>query len=203
MSVEAYPLQWPAGWPRTLRTGRQRAAFSRQSVRPFSVVRDEILAELRLLGVKRDTVVMSTNVPIRRDGLPYANMAAPEDVGVAVYFVLAGEQKCIPSDKWDRIEDNMRAISLTINALRGLERWGAKQMMDAAFAGFAALPAGGNDSPDAWWTVLGVAPDADLKEVDIAFRGLLHKHHPDVGGDPEMFHRIQTARKQAQGVVRT
>lgn len=35
----------------------------------------------------------------------------------------------------------MRAIEKTIEALRGLERWGAKEMVNAPFRGFKALPA--------------------------------------------------------------
>lgn len=200
-TIEAYPLQWPVGWPRTSATTRQRANFSVKYVRSFASVRDELLNELRLLGVKRHTIVLSTNVPLRRDGLPYANQAQPEDVGIAVYFALGDDQKCFPCDKWNRIEDNMRAISLTINALRGMERWGSKQMVEAAFAGFAPLPAGGEDSPDAWWTVLHVEPDASMADIASAYKRQAMLNHPDRGGDATMFHRIQHAYEQARGAV--
>lgn len=196
--VVAYPLSWPIGWERTPRSARVRANFSKQVVRSFATVRDELLNELRLLGVRRHTIVLSSNIPVRRDGLPYANMRIPEDVGIAVYFELNGEQKCFPSDKWDRVEDNMRAISLTINALRGLDRWGSKHMLDAVFAGFAALPAGGGDAPGAWWLELGVSPDATREEIKTAYFTLVRREHPDRGGDPERFHRIQRAYQQAK-----
>ncbi|WP_051532952.1 hypothetical protein [Arthrobacter sp. 9MFCol3.1] len=113
------------------------------------------MAELRLLGVKN--IVLSSNQELRRDGLPYAKRPQPMDRGVAVYFEREGKQQCIPCDKWSRIEDNVQAIRKTIEALRGLERWGAKSMVDAAFQGFLALPATSQAMQlAAWWEVLGV-----------------------------------------------
>lgn len=56
--------------------------------------------------------------------------------GGAVYFKLDGEDQCIPCDKWRTIAENMRAIEKTIEALRGLERWRAKEMVNAPFRGF-------------------------------------------------------------------
>lgn len=58
-----------------------------------------------------------------------------EDTGGTAYFDRNGEQVCIPCDRWIRLEDNVNAIALAIGALRGLERWGAKQMVDQAFRG--------------------------------------------------------------------
>jgi DnaJ-domain-containing protein 1 len=76
--------------------------------------------------------------------------------------------------------------------LRGIERWGAKELVDAAFRGFEALPAG-----DSWWDVLGVRPDATKDLVTLAYRRLVKQHHPNASGDPEQFHRIQQAYDQA------
>src|SRR5690606_9584801 len=130
-TMEAYPLQWPDGWPRTDRPARARFDTS------FARARAELLNELRLLGATG--VVISSNIELRRDGLPYANAKQPDDRGMAVYFTLRGEQQCIPCDVWDRTEDNLQAIRLTVAALRGLDRWGAKEMVNAAFRGFKAL----------------------------------------------------------------
>lgn len=46
--------------------------------------RDQLLAELRLLGAKG--LVVSTNVELRLDGLPYSESRHIADPGVAVYF---------------------------------------------------------------------------------------------------------------------
>jgi hypothetical protein len=48
---------------------------------------------------------------------------ARDDVGVAVYFSYRNQQRCFACDRWNRIQDNMQAISKTIEALRGIERW--------------------------------------------------------------------------------
>lgn len=92
--VDAYPLAWPGGWPRTKR--RERSRFDGQ----FAKVRDEMLREIGLLGGRY--VVLSTNVALRRDGLPYANQAEPADPAVAVYFERRGRQMVFACDKWDR-----------------------------------------------------------------------------------------------------
>lgn len=41
--------------------------------------------------------------------------------------------------------------------------------------------------------VLGIARDASLEEVTRAYRALAMKMHPDRGGDPEQFHKLQAA----------
>lgn len=191
--TEAYPLHWPVGWPRTEKRNRARAHFSVQRVRPFSIIRDELLNELKLLGADRETVIISSNIPLRLDGIPRAGQRAPDDVGVAVYFELNGQSKCFPCDKWDRVEDNLRAISLTINALRGLDRWGSKHMADAAFQGFDALPA---QSEHGWWVTFDIERDAPTERVANRYRVLARHAHPDTGGDVERFHEIQAAYEE-------
>ena len=174
--AEAYPLQWPAGWQRTKSPKAARFDTS------LANARDGLLDELRLM--KAQYVVISSNVPLRKDGLPFSKYGALSDVGVAVYFQLEGEARCIPCDAWNRVEHNLQAIRKTVEALRGLERWGAKEMMHAAFRGFPALAAG-----DQWHEVLGVAPSADEAEINAAFRGKARSMHPDAGGTEEAFVR--------------
>jgi hypothetical protein len=47
---------------------------------------------------------------------------------------------CFACDRWDSVADNVQAIRKTIEALRGIERWGTGDMVQRAFAGFVALP---------------------------------------------------------------
>jgi hypothetical protein len=160
------------------------------------VVRDGLLAEIERLGGRNP--ILSTNIPLRRDGLPYAARRVPEDPGVAVYFDLDGEPQCFPCDKWDRVQDNLRAIELTIRALRGLERWGAKEMVRAAFRGFQALPPPGGDRP--WWKVLGVRQEAPIDVIEAAYRLEARQAHPDINGGAadrmvELNRAIEEARR--------
>ena len=117
--ADAFPLEWPHGWPRTEKP--QRARFDTS----FARARDGVMNELNRMGVADHEIVISTNIQTRRDGLPYASHREPDDSGVAVYFDLDGREQCIPCDRWDRVRDNMQVIHKTIGALRGLERWGA------------------------------------------------------------------------------
>lgn len=193
--TQAYPLHWPDGWPRTPQHRRQRSRFDTT----FGIARDGVLVQLERLGATQ--VVISTNIETRRDGLPYGKSREPEDVGVAVYFMLDGRQQCIPCDKWDRAKDNLRAIERTIEALRGIERWGAKDMVQAAFRGFEALPPPSGESTPAeppWYVVLGVSPGASRSEIQSAYRSQAKKCHPDNGGTAEAFNRLQRAYERAQ-----
>ena len=96
----------------------------------------------------------------------------------------------------------MRAIEKTIGALRGLERWGAKEMVNAAFRGFKALPESVIVTPYTkrpWHEVLEVSPTASTETVKAAYRSMLFKHHPDQGGDPITFQEIQDAYNEYKG----
>jgi hypothetical protein len=183
-AIEAFPLCWPLSRPRT--NSRQHSRFSTS----FAKARDHIVAEVNRLGGRN--AIISTNIELRRDGLPYASFTQPGDPGVALYFTYKGKQMCFCCDRYRKAEDNMHAISLTISALRGVARWGTGDMMESAFRGFAALPAPAvQDAPH---EVLGVAPNAAPNEIDYAYKRLAAQHHPDKGGSTEQMAKINAAR---------
>lgn len=190
--ADAYPLEWPHGWPRT--DSPQRSRFDTS----FAQARDGLIDELNRMGVPDYHVVISTNIQTRRDGLPYANMREPDDKGVAVYFTLHGRQQCIPCDRWDRVKDNLQAIRKTIDALRGLERWGADSMVSAAFQGFAALPGPDEAGGGHWSDILGTHALSTDDEIRAAYRTARRNAHPDAGGSSEAFNQVQAAWEQAQ-----
>lgn len=195
----AYPLCWPLGQPRTPHFSRERGTFKGSP----AMVREEMIAEIdRLLGVARGytsraSIIISSNLPLRNDGMPRAGSAEPTDPGIAVYFDRKGKQVCFACDKYDRTWKNMRAITKTIEAMRGIERWGSKEMMDRAFTGFEALPAPGEGSGANAWKVLGIEPGSGTTAIEAAFRALAKKCHPDTGGSAESWHRLQDARRDA------
>ena len=177
MTIEAFPLAWPEGWKRITKNYHRDEA-------PFTVTmataRDEMLAEINLL-VGRYTdplIILSTNVALRLDGLPYANQKSPEDPGVAVYFMYRKSQRVFACDKYKKVEHNVRAIGKTIGAMRGIERWGASDMLDRAFQGFEALPAPGD-----WRSILNVTPNATWGTIRNSYLLLRSQRHPDKGGD--------------------
>lgn len=185
----AYPLAWPNGWPRTDARKRQPSRFSPNGLTSEA---QETLWELQRLGARNG--VISTNIELRRDGLPYTGRRSPDDPGVAVYFTYEGRQQCIPCDRWSTVEENLRAVWKSIEALRSLERWGAKSFVDAAFTGFAALPSPGAARP--WWQVLGVAPTATLDEIGAAYRSKAKGAHSDTGGSDKAMSELNVARDE-------
>ncbi len=179
---KGYPLSWPFNWKRTTGSKRQFSLF-RQT---FARARDQLLHEISLLGGKHP--VISSNLMLKLDGFPYANQRAPEDPAVAVYFELFGKQQCIPCDKWKTVTDNITAIQKTINALRGIERWGAKDLVEAAFRGFQALPA----PEDVLIPNTQYFLDCQTQEEGrVKYKQLARKLHPDVGGTEGEFQEMQ------------
>ena len=92
---------------------------------------------------------------------------------------------------------HLRACGLTIQALRGIERWGASELLERAFAGFAQLPPA-MVTPQPWWEVLGVREGATFAEVRAAYERLSLQHHPDRGGEHERMVEINRAWERAQ-----
>lgn len=194
MSVEAYPLSWPAGRPRTAIDDRERSRFKITPDR----ARKELFIELERMDAT--DVILSTNLPIRKDGMPYmsgmSSRALREDPGVAVYFKSKGRPMVFACDRWDRIEDNLQAIRHTIAALRGINRWGSGDMLERAFTGFTALPA-----PIAvahWTDILGVSEEASLDLIEGRYRTLAKLNHPDRDGCADKMAELNRAITEAR-----
>lgn len=188
--LESYPLHWPDRQPRKGAGQRRPGPFKVT----LGVARDELMRELKLLGAK--DIVITSNVPTRRDGLPYADAREPRDPGVAVYFERRGRPFVFACDTFTRFLQNLRAVGMTIAALRAIQRYGATEMLEQAFTGFAALPPAGREVP--WWEVLGVPPNATPEQIATAHRELAMIHHPDRGGDPTRMAEINAARDAAR-----
>lgn len=215
---DPFPLQWPEGWKRTRPDYRTRSkfGFKQSGDIPFGHARNELLAELDRLGAAN--VVITSDLPTRLDGLPYAN-GRSDDPGVAVWFVLARnqrwEERVFACDKWRSHAENMWAIAKSIEAMRGLDRWGTGDVVQRAFAGFAALPAGGETSDGqpqqpatvvrTWQEVFEVtpligivAPPDLLAIVKARHRDKIKQHHPDLGGDAQIAVELNAALAEAE-----
>jgi hypothetical protein len=185
--AEAYPLYWPDGWKRISIAEHSRFKTG------FSAARIHLSSEIQRMG--GSSVIISTNVPLRNDGMPRANMPEPRDAGVAVYFKYKKKDMVFACDKYHYTRENIYAIAKTIVALRGIERWGASDMMERAFTGFSAFP---TKASSPWREVLNVSENASMDQVDTSFRALAKEHHPDVGGDENTFRTIIQAREDAR-----
>jgi hypothetical protein len=157
----------------------------------------EIYRQLKLIGVGDYNVVISTNVELRRDGLPYSNQKNPHDPGSAVYFMLKGQPKVLACDKWDRVEHNLWSIAMHIDAIRAQDRYGVGTV-EQAFAGYTALPPPADLRP--WYEVLGVSESCTLEEARAAWIKGAKLCHPDNGGSDAAMAAINGAWKLAQEV---
>ncbi|MCW9028364.1 MAG: J domain-containing protein, partial [Kangiella sp.] len=143
------------------------------------------LDQLRIMGIPQRDVIISTDLRLRQDGLPYSNQKQPDDVGVSVWFMQDGQQKVIALDKYNRISDNLWAVAKTIEAMRGIDRWGGGQILERVFTGFNALPSPDSGSPLNWKDYFSshgfiIASRPKLKE---AYKVMARRLHPDRGGD--------------------
>lgn len=205
-NVTRYPLQWPEGWPRTSPVNWQRSRFQRRagqnnSLREltFAEARDRLTAELKRLGATKSTI--SSNVPVRQDGSYYVDgdrrgeaQALP---GVAVYFTLQGQARCLACDRYTTVAANMAALAAHIDALRAMERYGVGTLAQS-FAGYTPrLPAATTE----WWLVLNVPRQSSAANIDDAYRRLMREAHPDAGGSEYQAARLNAARDVALAEV--
>jgi hypothetical protein len=188
--VNAYPLTWPAGFPRAER--RLGGGFKTS----LAGALDNVETSLRLFssdsGKKIEGLVISSNVTLGQQ--------RPPDPGVAAWFVWDGIQVCIPIDRYDKVEANLQAIHHVIEARRTELRHGGLAIVRATFTGFRALPAPTSMKP--WREVLGLqSSEEGHKVIESAYRRLRSQHHPDKGGDAEKFRAVQVAYDEAKREV--
>lgn len=173
----AYPLAWPAGWPRQepRKTGPYRTSLAGAL--------KNLRGEVKMLAgeLSASNLVLSSNVTLGQE--------RPRDPGVVAFFLLEDQQVAIPCDRWLTVEQNVQAIALTIEAMRAIERHGAKHMVRAMFQGFMAL-----SPPEDWRAALGVSHGANLAAAEAAYRLKARRAHPDApGGSHDAMSRLNAA----------
>ena len=196
----AYPLSWPISRPRTEPGNRRVANFGDHTVARAVA---EIYAELKRLGVGDWNVVVSSNIPLRLDGVPRSDQGNMKDPGVAVYFKLKERSTVFACDKWIHVEHNLWAVAKHIEAMRGQRRWGVGDL-EQQFAGYAALPPSGSSAGASWWNILGCAHDAPFDVVKEAYREKAQIVHPDnkLTGSHEAMVLLNTAWDQARAAFK-
>lgn len=183
--IRQHPLSWPPGRERTLWYHTRRASFADITI---PAAAEQLARELRLLGADETLRQARLTLNAPKPG----SRAQPSDPGVAVWFRLNGQDISLSCDAWDRVEHNIRALVLHIEALRGMERWHVGTMQQA-LRGYLVAP-----QEEPWWEVLGVAPTASQGAVEAAFRTAALQAHPDRGGSAEALTRLTRAREKAR-----
>lgn len=212
MTITAHPLAWPTGWKRTHPSQREHAKFNKKVKQhgynwamaqelTIAEATARVLAELQRMGLKRDDVVISSNLVLRLDGLPRSDQRAPDDPGVAVYWEdRKGGHKVMAIDRYYRVADNLAAVAATLDAMRAIERHGGAAILDRAFTGFVALPAPPKEQAARHWRdVLGV-PNVVQTEQTLkdAYRRAASAAHPDKGGTSEAMAAVNAAYELAK-----
>ena len=204
MKIAPYPLCWPSDWPRT--EHEDRLAYLGGKAPPWNKIMARLHREMRLVDhgglILSGGFVLSSDRPLRRDGLPYADPAAGEDPGAALYFQRDAKPVVLARDGYQRLGDNVRSLCLAVEALRQLERHGGDQITERAFQGFEALPA--PVKKGGWWsTVLeldsGITMPLTLETAEASYRKLAKRFHPDQpGGSQVAMRRLNEAIEEAR-----
>jgi hypothetical protein len=156
-------------WPHKPTARREYSRFDT----PYPRTLELLEREVGYLG-GRD-VVMGVGLSerdIRLDGQPRANARSFGHPGVEISFdSRAHGRLTYASDQYFDWQDNVRAIALSLEALRAVERWGVSK--GRQYAGFALLTAGPGKEERGRQLV------AQHGSVSAALRAT----HPDTGGD--------------------
>lgn len=199
-TAEAFPLQWPEGWPRTNYRESTHPFGGKVHQLTFERARDGLRNELALLGAT--SIVLSSNVPLRADGEAAASAARKRmnDPGVAVYFILKKRPMVMAQDRFTDVAANIRSLAMAIDGMRQLKRHGGGTMMERAFTGFAAIAPPSWKKP--WREVFGVKPDW-RGDITALYREKAKNRHPDAGGSDQLMAELNVAYQEARADLAT
>lgn len=180
-------------WPGALTAKRQRAKF-RAGYKDTLALLDR---ELRHLGARQVVLqVALTEDQIRLDGRPRAG-ASPSHPGIVLSFESKHGPLSYPCDRFTEWEDNLRAVALSLEALRAVDRYGVTRRAEQ-YRGWQALPPPAGRRLDVQSAVRLLARLSGLEvradNLAEAYRAAALKAHPDRGGDAETFALLQEAR---------
>jgi len=186
-------VDWPPQFERTDAPNRSRNNSFEVSLHDAI---EDLNAEMDRLGVDDWRLSTAMDHQSQNPNYPYANQPEPDDPGVVLRWSMEGDQFAIACDQYSRVRDNLRTIGLYVREKRKMENRPVTTG-ESEFAN-ARLPSGDEDAVAASpppHEVLDVAPDAPDNVVEAAYREKTKDHHPDHGGSPEAFQRLQRAKE--------
>ena len=194
-----YPLAWPPDRPRIPSRERQPDRYEAKTV--TAAMASAEMEVKRWRAPTRSARII--NWELSSDYLGRAQ--PPDDPGAALWFTLGGKDitggaslMVLACDRFHRLPQNIRALSLTMERLRLVDEVGAYSLI-AAVEGARALPPPGAavavpDRP--WREVLGIAGEAPLLIAEAAYRALARKAGEGSPKLTELNLAIEAARRE-------
>ena len=194
--------QWPGEPTRRRERSRFRASWS--------MTLDLLKTELRHLGAKN--VLIEIDMPermIRLDGYPRADARA-DGPGVILSLESRHGPLRYPCDRFTDWEDNVRAIALSLQALRAVDRYGVTRRGEQ-YTGWKKLPPAGGSTPTmdvsaaAAFMVAAEGRGGEAEDliegphareaIERTYRNAAKQLHPDAGGSARDFSTLGEARR--------
>lgn len=161
-----------------------------------------LTSEIEKLGVRG---VIAVRIDVRREDIRLDGMirarARAEFPGVVVSFESRYGPLSYATDAYDSWQANVRAIALSLQALRAVDRYGVSKSGEQ-YAGWRAIESGSTapvfasaDEAERW---LGSVVDNGGEQLSVKelLRQAAKKLHPDVnGGDQTLWKRWDAARQ--------
>jgi hypothetical protein len=194
--IEKWPSKPTPSWKRT--HGRFKAGWQ--------ATLDLLERELNHLRAKDITIEgFFSRSEIRNDGWPKSS-ARPSQPGVVLSFTTKQGMMVMPCDSFREWEANLRAIALSLERLRAVDRYGVTTEEKEQYTGWLRLPAAGATDEAAecakiliqhasvGWVPAQVLERREL--FDTVWREAVRRTHPDTnkGHDGGDFNRVITAR---------
>lgn len=199
MDITCAPIeQWPGQRTRVQQISRFKSTWTATT--------EVLFRELAYL--KARSVVLQMDITagdVRNDGWIRAN-ARPKSSAVILSFNTPKGAMSFPCDRFDRWQDNVRAIALSLEALRKVDRYGVTQNNEQ-YRGWTKLPPASNSSDvfssreqamnwianfmeykGAWITLGTLEWKALIRKAEI-------KAHPDSGGNAQWFKAVAAAKE--------
>lgn len=202
LSCQFRPIdQWPGTPTRSAQSSRFKSAWS-QTLK---------LLEFELNQLRAKNIVVEgyfTFGQIRNDGWPKST-ARPSKPGVVLSFNpgrpgMTGRM-VMPCDRFNDWEANLRAIALTLEHLRAVERYGVTTERAEQYTGWLKLPAASAISEAEqhaeilmrFSAITNTTKDAILSSADEferIWKAASRQTHPDAGGKADDFRQVIIAR---------
>lgn len=181
-------------WPGPMTAKRKRSQFGSPLVTTLSQLR----SELRLVGATNVELLIAVEPgQFRLDGRPRAG-AKVQHPGIVLAFDTVLGRLSYPCDTFTAWEDNLRAVTLALEALRKVDRYGVTKRGEQ-YRGFLAIEQTTSSGDPLSWLLAFIGGDVTRRDDPDSVAGVIRaakrKAHPDTGGDAEMFQRVLDAER--------